>query len=295
MQYFDHMALFVAVVQQGGFSKAAAHLGMPQSSLSRKISELEQHFGTKLLHRSTRRLQLSEAGQRYYARAAAIVAEAAHTHERLLDEQAEPRGELKLSVLSEFALEWLYALLPEFHRRYPQIDLHIDVSAHKADLLGGQADLAVRAGQAHASAYIARPLLEARFYLYAAPEYLRRHGRPQQPQDLAQHRCLGFSGQQSWRLHRAEETQDCPIHAFYQSNSYALLNKLAQQGMGIALLPDLRNEAQGSGRLIRVLPDWQGSSVPIVILTATRLLPAKVRCMVEFLREQVAADKAGSV
>lgn len=288
MQYFDHMALFVAVIKSGSFSKAAEQLTIAQSSLSRKISELEQYLGGKLLHRTTRKLQLTELGQWYFDKALAIVAEFENTQQEVLQRQREPSGLLKLSVVSEFALEWLNALLPDFYTRYPKIALQIDVSPHKVDLLGGQVDMAVRAGQPSEPMYIAHKLMEVKFFVYSSESYIRKAGKVLHPDALKTHFCLAFNGQNAWQLSRDGEMQSFDIHAPYQSNSFEFLKKLTKQGLGIALLPSMGlSTAAADKGLLRILPDWQGLTVPIVALTATRLLPHKVRCMLEFLQEKV--------
>lgn len=281
------MALFVAVVKNQSFSKTADQLNIAQSSLSRKISELESHLGVKLIHRTTRKLQLTEFGQFYFDKAIAIVDEFERTHDELSLLQTEPAGVLKMSVLSEFALQWLTALLPKFYEKYPKIALQIDVSPHKVDLLGGQVDMVVRAGLPNEPTYIAHSLTEVQFFVYASNIYLQKFGNPTIPDALSQHFCLAFTGQTTWQLTQGTQAQTFAINALYQSNSFEFLKNLTVQGLGISLLPTLSNMGKTHTDLVRILPDWQGVSAPIVILTATRLLPIKVRCMVDFLKEQV--------
>lgn len=282
----DKMALFVALVQNSSFSKAAQQLNVPQSSLSRKINELEDELGLRLLHRTTRKMTLTEAGQFYFERAAAIVAEADCTHQLLNGMKIQPEGVLKMSVPVEFAHEGLAVWLPEFRARYPKIALQIDVSPHKADLMGNGADLAVRAGEIDEGHLIAHRLMTVNFYLYASEFYLEKHGWPRQVADLRHHVCLAFQDTKQWIVLRGEQRETVPIVAPYQSNSFTLLLKWAQQGMGVALLPEM--VAPDDGSVVRVLPDWAGQPVPISILTTTRLLPIKVKCMVDFLKEKAA-------
>lgn len=282
----NNMAMFVALVQNGSFSKTAEILGVPQSSLSRKINELERDLGLQLLHRTTRKMALTEAGQFYFERAANIVAEAECTHQILHGMKIQPEGVLKMSVPAEFAHEWLVAWLPEFAARYPKIRLQIDVSPHKADLMGQGVDLAIRAGEIQETHYIAQKLSSVDFGLYASNDYLAQHGTPTEPTDLAQHAVLPFQGVKQWILWRDGQMQRVVVDGAYQANSYALLLAWAQRGLGVAMLPERFVPDDGSVR--RILGDWRGQSVPIALLTATRLLPLKVKCMVDFLKEKMA-------
>lgn len=284
----DQMALFVALVHHRSFSQTAEQLNIPQSSLSRKINELEQSLGLKLLHRTTRKMELTEAGRFYFERASAIIAEAECTHQELNGMKMSPEGILKMSVPPEFAQEWLALWLPEFYARYPKISLEIDVSPQKANLLG-DVDLVIRAGEPSEGHYIAHRLMMVDFHLYASKNYLNQYGIPKTPHDLLNHRCLVFQGVNEWALWRQRDSVVLSVGAnpfyFYQSNNYGLLARLAEQGLGVALLPEV---ALGREiRLERVLVDWQGQSVPISVLTATRLLPLKVKCMMDFLKEKM--------
>lgn len=286
----DQMALFVALVQNGSFSKTAEILNMPQSTLSRKINELEKNLGLRLLHRTTRKMDLTEAGQFYFDRAMAIVNEAECTHQMLNGMKIQPDGLLKMSVPVEFAHDWLAQWLPEFRLRYPKIRVQIDVSPHKADLMGNNVDLAVRAGEIHEPHLIAHKLMSVNFYLYASKSYLQQYGHPASVSDVAHGDCLAFQGVKQWTLWRNRQCESVAIDAAYQSNSFTLLMKWAQQGMGVVLLPEMVVAGGDAVLLERVLPEWSGSTVSFSILTATRLLPIKVRCMVDFLREKVAQN-----
>lgn len=282
MQYLEQMALFVAVIKNKSFSKTAQNLNIPQSTLSRKINELENHLGLKLIHRTTRKLELTEAGQFYFERAVAIVEETERTHQAMNGLKIEPKGVLKLSVNNEIA-DWLMTILPKFHQKYPMIQLHIDVSAHKTDLLTGGVDMVIRAGTPKEGHYIVHPLTHTALNLFAAQSYLDTFGIPKTPDELTEHYGLAFMGVSSWTLSCGTKTLNTHPKMLYHSNSFRLLGGLARQGLGLALLPNITNNTD----LVQVLPDWQGESVPIVILTATRLLPIKVRYMIDFLKENI--------
>lgn len=282
MLFVEHMTLFVAVVKNKSFSKTALQFGIAQSSLSRKINELEMHLGLKLIHRTTRKLELTEAGQFYFERAVAIVDETERTHQAMSGLKLEPTGVLKLSVNNEIG-DWLTQILPKFYEKYPKIQLHIDVSAQKTDLLTGGVDMVVRAGIPTESHYIVHPLTHTTSYLYATQSYLDSFGTPAHPDELVNHRLLGFMGASSWTLINGKQQAVINTHTLCQSNSFRLLGGLARAGLGLAMLPSV---ADTTG-LVQVLPNWQGKPTPIVILTATRLVPIKVRCMIEFLKESI--------
>lgn len=289
MDFLNEIPLFVEVAQCLSFSRAAAKLDMPQSSLSRRIRTLEQALGVQLFNRSTRQIKLTEAGRRYLQRAAPLVEEARLLHDELSGRYARPGGVLRLSLPVDFAYEFLAPLLPQFAAQFPEIVLEMDVSPRRVDLVSEPFDVAVRAGMLPDSGLVAHRLLQSPRYLYAAPGYVRAQGAPESPAALAAHRCLPLAGTTVWRLTAFGTAETVAVAGAFVADSPGLLQRLAVAGMGIALLPELgAREAVASGRLQRVLSPWQAEAVPIHALTTTRLLPAKCRCFIEFLQEQAA-------
>ncbi|MBH5328222.1 LysR family transcriptional regulator [Eikenella sp. S3360] len=287
MDYWNEMALFVEVAEAQGFTKAAAKLDMPQSTLSRKISELEKSLGLQLLSRSTRRVGLTEAGARYLERVRPIVEEARRIHDELGGMLLRPHGVLRVSLPVDFSYEFLAPLLPEFAAQYPEIGLEMDVTPRKADLVGEPFDLVIRAGEQPDSGYVATLLMKADFYLYAAPTFLDKHGVPPSPQEVNPAHCLRFPALPVWRLaDAAGNTAEIAAQSPYAVNSMGMLTRMAAQGLGIALVPQMGAAAQyeAEGRLQRVLPGWSAPPVPVYAMTATRLLPAKVKCFIEFVK-----------
>ena len=285
MDYLSEMALFVEVANAMSFSKAAAKLAMPQSTLSRRISALEQALGVPLFHRTTRKIELTESGHRYLQRAVPLVEEARLIHAELHGQYALPGGVLRLSLPVDFAYAFLAPLLPQFAAQFPDIELEMDVTPRRVDLITEPFDLVVRAGELPDSGLIAHLLMHAPRQLYAAPDYVKAQGAPQSPAELAAHRCLRFQGVNAWRLFAGEATAEVAVSGDYRANSIGLLQRLAVAGMGIALLPEIAVRGDvAAARLQRVLPDWQASAVPVYALTASRLLPAKSRCFIDFLK-----------
>ena len=291
MDYLSEMALFVEVAEAKGFSKAAAKLGMPQSTLSRRVGELEKQLGLQLLNRTTRRVELTEAGLRYFERVKPIVEEVRRIHDELGGMLVRPHGVLRVSLPVDFSYEFLAPLLPKFAAQYPEIGLEMDVTPRKADLIGEPFDLVIRTGEQPDSSYIATVLMHAKRYLYASPSYLAKHGEPQTPYDLCAADCLRFQTASSWTLvNTMDETVQTTAESHYAVNSIGMLARMAVHGLGVAFIPAMAAEKyETEGRLKRILPDWHGQSVPVYALTATRLLPANTKCFIEFLRSRMKA------
>lgn len=285
------MALFVEVVKAKGFRRAAEAIGIPNSTLSRRITELEKAIGLRLLQRTTRRIELTEAGQIYYERCKRIVDEARLAHEQLGEMLVQPTGVLRASFPVDFATFQLAPLIAEFARRYPGISFEFDLSPQRVDLVAEHVDVAIRMGESPSSHLIARKLALLPRYLYASPRYLEAAGEPSQPAELIRHECLRLripGGADTWTLHRADETAEVAVSGRFVLNSVGMIRRLATLDLGIAaLVENFAAEDVVEGRLRRVLPDWQFTPIPVYAITETRLLPAKTQRFIEFLRGQL--------
>lgn len=281
----NDMALFVEVVKAKGFVRAAESIGMPSSTLSRRISHLEKSIGLRLLNRTTRRVELTEAGQIYFERCKRIVEEAALAHEQLGEMVANPTGTLRVSLPVDFANVYLTELIAEFARTYPGIQFDFDLTPRLVDLVAEPFDVAIRMGEPEDSHLIARPLAQLQPYLFASPRYLEMNGTPSEPQDLALHECLYMPRAKTWRLSSGDKTVETEVRGRFTLNSISLIRRLAALDLGIAMIPEeLAADQQAKGQLVRVLPEWQGKPIPVYAITETRLLPAKTQRFVEFLR-----------
>lgn len=292
MNHLDDMALFVEVVKAKSFRGAADALGMPNSTLSRRIAALEKTIGLRLLHRTTRKIEPTEAGLLYYERSKRVVEEARLVHAQLGDMLAQPSGLLRASFPEGFATVFLAPLVAEFAQRYPGIRFEFDLSPRLADLVSEPVDVAIRMGELADSNLIARQLARLPRYLYASPRYLDRLPEPRQPADLAQHECLRLraSKPDTWTLQRGEETLDIAVGGRFLLNSVGMIQRLATLDMGIAVLAEeIAAEDVAQGRLRRVLPLWQATPVPVYAMTETRLLPAKTQRFIDFLREHLSS------
>ncbi|GAB6261071.1 LysR family transcriptional regulator [Photobacterium sp. R1] len=285
----NDMALFVEVANVMSFRKAAEITGVPNSTLSRRISTLEQEIGLRLLHRTTRKLELTEAGKLYYERCKRIVAEAKLAHEQLGDMLEHPSGLIRASLPVDFAVTFLAPLMPEFMRRYPDITFEFDLTSRKVDMVTEHFDVAIRIGEQESSNLIARKLASLKGQLYASPGYLERFGEPATPAELTQHECLHILKTGTWQMSHGSETIDVPVSSKFILNNIGMIRRLATLDLGIILMPEeIVAEDLKAGRLRRLLPGWQGAPTPIYAMTETRLLPAKTRCFIEYVRECLA-------
>ncbi|MEC5342924.1 LysR family transcriptional regulator [Brenneria populi] len=286
--YLKDMALFVEVVKARGFRGAAAAIGIPNSTLSRRISMLEKSIGLRLLHRTTRKIELTEAGQIYFERCKRIVDEARLAHEQLGELLAQPDGLLRVSLPVDFALTYLAPLLVEFAELYPGISFDFDLTPRRVDLVSEPFDVAIRMGESENSQLIARPLASLTPYLYASAGYLARAGEPVEPADLERHECISITKGKGWTLHRGGQTIAVPVSSRFALNNVGMIRCLATRDLGVILMPEeIVADDVASGKLRRLMPAWQGTPVSVYAITETRLLPAKTQRFIEFLRDRL--------
>jgi len=288
VELLNDMALFIEVARSRSFRGTADVTGIPNSTISRRISNLEKAIGLRLLHRTTRKVELTEAGQLYYERCRRIVEEARVAHEQLGEMLAQPNGVLRTSLPVDFATIYLAPLMPEFARRYPGISFDFDLTPRRVDLISEPYDVAIRMGDLPDSSLIARLLARLPVQVYASPGYLKAAGEPTHPSDLQRHECIGFPKPGKWTLHRQDESMEVAVGGRFLGNSIGLFRRLATFDLGVTLLPqEVAQEAVDAGRLRRILPDWQAKPTPVYALTETRLLPAKTQRFIEFLQEKL--------
>ncbi len=289
---FDGMVLFCTVVAHEGMSAAAKLLGHTPSHVSKEIARLEARLGTRLLNRTTRRISLTESGRIYYENARRIVEDAHAVQNRLHSIGDRPFGELRMSVPVVFAHGWLNDWLPEFLERYPEVDLHIDISERRADMIGEGIDLLVRIGNLPPSDLIAREIFRTQGLTVASPAYLKRNGTPRHPNDLKDYDLIDFSFHgitQSWTYPGLDgEMITVPIAPRVRCNDAHTEKALALAGRGITRLPRLSCQAElEAGTLVPILQDFGEQPVSVHVIYASRdNLPAKTRAMIDFLVEK---------
>jgi DNA-binding transcriptional LysR family regulator len=282
------IAHFVEVARTRNFSQAAARLGVPSSTLSRRIAELEAGLGTQLLVRTTRRVDLTEAGALFLSRCEEIVEAARGARAELTELTRRPRGTLRISLTPDFGATFLAPVIAAFCANHPEITLQLDLNPRRADIMGEGIDVAIRIGLPSEPYLFARKLITARRGLYASPTYLKAIGSPEVPQDLGQHRCLSVStGEPApWVLHRGHQTEEVVVHGPVQANAPGMVLRLATAGLGIAAADEVMAASYlDRGDLLPVLPDWSIRPVPVYAVTATKVHPVKTRLFLDFVQK----------
>ncbi|MGP1666683.1 MAG: LysR family transcriptional regulator [Rhodanobacter sp.] len=283
----DDIGLFTEVARVKSFTHAANALNMPASTLSRRISALEQRIGVRLLQRSTRRVDLTEAGAVYFERCQHIIDEARMAHEELVGITQQPKGRLRISLPSSLAITRLPTIIRDFSVQYPEIECEYNLGIQAVDLLADPFDLVIRYGAPSTPGAIARQLGAARPGLFASQRYLDRHGTPVTPAELAGHQCLRATGSKEdsvWELSSGSKIEKVAVTGRMTFNNIAMAGCMATLDMGIATLPliclpNLFNSAP----LVRILKDWEFGPIPLFALFPSRLMPAKTRAFIDFL------------
>ncbi len=296
----DDLVLFAHLIDAGTFSAAAERVGIPKSTLSRRLSALENRLGQRLMTRSTRRLALTDFGERMLEHARRLLYELSEASALAQNEQVQPQGLLRVSMPPDLTHVDLATLLLQFAARYPEVRVVLDLSARRVDLLAERFDLVVRIANhlPDDSTLVATKLHDMQIRLYASAAYLNRFGTPKTPSDLMAHNCLplissrGASG--AWDLSSAfGQWQGVPPSRL-SSNSPATQRALAVSGMGIVALPDvLAADCVAQSTLIQVLPEWSLPSVTVWCVTpGRRLLPLRTKVFIEMLRQSMTGKPA---
>ncbi len=282
------MRVFVTVVERNGFSAAAQALDMSTAGVTRQIAALEKRLSTRLLNRTTRRVSPTSTGAAYYAQCVQLLAQFDALEAGIGAQALAPSGLLRVNAPVSYGIARLGPLLAGYHRRYPQVQVELSLSDRLVDMVEEGYDVAIRiTGQPHPS-LIARKLADTRITLCAAPAYLQAHGCPQQPEDLADHQCLGYSywgGGDRWPLRGPRGEVSVAVQGSLRANNGDVLREAALAGMGIILQPDfLVADALADGRLERVLPDWEVAPIGIhAVYTSRNHLAPKVRSFIDYL------------
>jgi len=290
------MAVFKQTVDAGSFAAAARYLGISPEMAGNHVRGLETHLGVRLLNRSTRRLNLTEAGGIYYERCTRILADIQDAEAEVGVLQASPRGLLRVAAPVTFGVLHIAPAGGEYMTRYPEVKLDVAVSDRHVNLIEEGYDLAIRIGELQESNLIARRLTSAHLIVCAAPAYLRRAGHPENPTDLTRHACLIYREVETpdtWRFQgpdgRAETVR---VSGPLTSTNPAFLYRLALAGHGVVIGPSFAFGTDiAEGRLIPLLTDWRSRELPINALYPHRpLLSAKIRTFVDFLAQRFAPE-----
>jgi DNA-binding transcriptional LysR family regulator len=297
MGQFDLNAalVLVRVVQAGSFRAAAQTLGMPKTTVSRKVSELEAQLGVRLLQRTTRRLSLTEAGLAFAEEAEVAIARLEAAQDAVAELQREPRGRLRVTTAVTIGELFLAPVLAEFLQAFPAVDVLLQLTDRPVDLVAERFDVAIRAGELSESSLIARRIGSSTYRVVASPDYLSRHGTPQRPADLSSHACLRFtrSGMEvrpSWPFGAGARRMEVPVGGRLVSDDFVVLRTAAEQGLGIARLPGLLvHEAIQAGRLVALLDDQAPPPNPLHLLhPGGGRLPARILAFIDFVQPRLA-------
>jgi DNA-binding transcriptional LysR family regulator len=286
----NRVVTFVRVVEAGSFTEAARTLGAPKSSVSRGVAALEAALGVRLLHRTTRKLNLTEAGRAYYDGVRDAVAGLAEAGAAVGEMGNEPRGPIRLTA--PYGSGFLAPVIAAFVARYPRVQVEVSLTGRHVDLVAEGFDLALRAGRLPDSSLVARKVESSDLALYAAPSYLRRRGRPQRLADLAAHDVVLFrsvSGHATLRLEGPGGEQTVEVTGRVSTDEMSFVFDAAVAGLGVALLPaQLAVEAVARGALSPVLPQLAltGGAV-YVVLPSNRYVPTRVSLFRDFLVERL--------
>lgn len=298
MDKLDALQAFVAVVETGSFVAAAQRLALSKAVLSRQVALLEDELGTRLLHRTTRRVSLTSDGELFLARSRELLLQWQEATDEVSHRAVQARGTLRMNVPFSYGVMHLAPLWPVFMHRHPEVLLDITLSDRVADLVDEGFDLAVRIGKLPSSSLVSRRLASMRLKLCAAPAYLKTHGQPGTPADLAKHRILAYSllsSGDAWTLFLKSDAQSreiVDVKPAMRSNNGDTCTRAAIAGQGIVLQPDFMVQPHiDRGDLVELLPKWQAEEFGIYAVYPTRRhLPAKVRLMIDFLVESLATE-----
>ncbi len=292
--FIGDIFLFVEVARLRSFSRAAVSLQVSPSLLSRRIAGLEKRLGLQLIKRTTRKLELTDSGALYFERCSLLVAEARSIDEQMQQRISAPQGHLRIAMPVDFGLILMPSLLEEFGALYPKISVECDILTQGVDLMAGRFDLAIQFGDLPDSTLVMHPLVSFQNHIYAAPAYLKRCGTPRHPNDLSAHECilqiLGTTKWSTWSLRKDKESFDVQVKGRLALNNMSMLNRLVSSGMGIGILADfVARDNLRAGVLVRLLHSWSMAALPVVAVSTTRMLPAKTKVFIEFLRTRLAS------
>lgn len=288
MDRFDEMQAFAAVVDAGSFVRAADALQVSKTAVSRLVADLEARLGVRLLHRTTRRLSLTAEGEIFHARCKELLAGVDEAEAEVTAGVDEAVGLLRLNVPVSFGLLHLAPLWPAFLQQHPTVTLDVTLSDRFVDLVDEGYDLVVRIGRLPASTLVSRQLNSTRLVLCASPEYLRRHGTPTHPEQIAQHAVFSYTllaSGDTWHFEGPQESVSVKVTPAMRSNSGDTCCAAALQHQGIVLQPSFMvAQHLRSGALVEILPAYRSLELGIYAVYASRRhVPSKVRVLIDFL------------
>jgi DNA-binding transcriptional LysR family regulator len=297
MGHFDLNAalVLVRVVQEGSFRSAARALGMPKTTVSRKVAELEEQLGVQLLQRTTRTLALTDAGSAFVEEAEAAIARLDAAEAAVTELQREPRGKLRVTTTIPLGETFLAPIVADFLEAYPGLEVTVHLTDRQVDLVAERFDIAIRTGALPDSSLVAKLIGSSAYRVVASPGYLALHGRPQRPSDLSAHSCLRFAksgtaARTAWPFGKGKRAAEVPVSGRLVSDDFVVLRKAAERGLGVARLPVVVvHEALRAGTLVSLLEAFAPPPTPVHILhVGGRHVPPRTRAFIDFVHPRLA-------
>lgn len=286
----NDLRLFIRVVETSSFTAAADSLGLQKSTISRRIAQLEDSLGVRLLQRSTRKLQLTAEGSELFNRCRPLIDELEQTQEQVAATNTEPKGRLRLTMPPELGIFIMNTVVGSFTKRFPKVHVEVELSTRLVDLIEEGVDLAIRVGKLSNSTMIARRLAEIELGLYASPNYLKEHSMPETPEQLSQHNCMTIMQvNSSWEFVSGQERESVQVSGNLQANSSSFLREMVLQDLGIARMPkQFCAEHVEKGILIPVLEEYKIPAIDIhALYPSRRHLNPRVRLFIDHMIESL--------
>ncbi|BBP43260.1 LysR family transcriptional regulator [Thiosulfativibrio zosterae] len=296
MGQLEEIEIFIRVVEAGGVGKAAEQLNMAKSAVSRRLADLEARLGIKLISRTTRTSNLTEAGRLYYEKSLRWLEALEEMNHEVSNQNAYLMGSLRMSVPLSFGLLHLKPAIEAFAKQHPQLHLEIDFTDRKVNLIEEGLDLALRIGRLQDSSIQARKLFRAQLGLYASPDYLAEKGEPKTFEDLEHHAILRYSNDPNPKLEMTDangQLYEMPIKGNMSANNGEFLRDMAAAGQGLVVLPSfIAWQAEQQGALKRILPDFGIADVAgYLVYPQNRYLPQKSRLFIDYLAAYFAKNR----
>ncbi|NIB40817.1 LysR family transcriptional regulator [Pseudomaricurvus alkylphenolicus] len=288
MQDLNDMALFAKVVEHGGFSAAATALGLQKSFVSRRIGKLEESLGLRLVERTTRHFRLTEIGELYTPHCNRLLEEAASAEITVAQMQDHPQGVLKVSASVAVGQMLISPLLPTFLQENPDVDIDLELTNRRVEIIDEACDLVIRVGKLQDSTLVARKIWHAELHLYASPGYVKAKGAPSNPEELVHYDCIQMGDLVNpgrWEFNSGGDLSIVKIKPRVMLNDFVAIKRIAMNGFGIAILPNYIGAVEErAGTLVRVLPEWHLPSPDIYALYTNRTgLTKKVKAFLDYL------------
>ncbi|MGD8560021.1 MAG: LysR family transcriptional regulator [Gammaproteobacteria bacterium] len=294
--HIDDMLLFSRLVELKSFTAVADHLRLSRSLVSKRITRLEDHLGVQLVNRTTRRVELTEAGRTYYQYCLQIENTIQEAESVVSEIRRQPKGNLHVNAPVTYGQIILAPVIAKFLKRYPDISVNLSLSDHYVDVIEGGYDIVIRIGNLKDSSLRARKIATTKLCVFAHKQYLKKHGTPKTPQDLQQHNCLLYrymrGAPNTWEFKGLMGKEVVQVNGNFSAENGVPLYKVAQAGLGVAIQPEFVLDGFRDKNIVRLLQDYQQPDIGIyAIYPNTRKLPLNTRVFIDYLAERFGATK----